>query len=117
MYEVRIVRVNAIDTAHLMRYTTRDGVVTVADNNAIGITLLQVLVSQGPHRYAALFVVFCSAVPDTGPSAHNFSLHAKAFFDKKSRFRLSSPGIEGWKGFFQYVIRHVTQVSSHPFLF
>ena len=52
VFDVKITKVGTIDTAQLMRFTTREGAGDATGaQNTIAVTLLQVIVSQGPHMY------------------------------------------------------------------
>ncbi|KAF7796477.1 hypothetical protein EIP86_007654 [Pleurotus ostreatoroseus] len=85
VFEITITNVSTIQTSDLMRFTTKDGVLDpLVQQNTIPVTLLQVILSQGPHL------------------AHNFSLHAKSFYEERRSFDLSG-GLQGWRGFFQSV--------------
>lgn len=54
-FEVRITRVNTIDTGALQRLTTAEGASDLSRmQDTIPITLLQVIVSQGPHMQVFL---------------------------------------------------------------
>ncbi|KAJ3557974.1 hypothetical protein NM688_g1184 [Phlebia brevispora] len=86
VFEIKIMNVSTIHTADLMRFTTREGAADpLIAQNTIPVTLLQVIVSQGPHL------------------AHNFSLHAKSFYEERNAFDLANKGIQGWRGYFQSV--------------
>ncbi|KAJ3557975.1 hypothetical protein NM688_g1185 [Phlebia brevispora] len=86
-YTVRLGLVSEIDPSDIEKLTSSRGAETLGvpnNANTIALTLLQVILSQGPQLQ------------------YKFSLHAKSFFITAGKRDLSG-GISAWKGFFQSV--------------
>lgn len=77
-----------------------DSPITINNANTIALTLLQVILSQGPQLYVVMSHTDIAYLRFNIHSQHRFSLHAKSFYLPSNAMRLSG-GIVAHKGFFQ----------------